>query len=140
MIDAALALAVRTAGVRWSPQNGDWFCLIDDSTEPWLIAPGAVEIAQIEGQPALLFHGASEWALDSVMAYEVMWLPSEQQMRELLIQHLGDAGQLQIDVTSAGVRCRVQIADWRYESSAIQAVDAYAATYLAVVAEVRLNS
>jgi hypothetical protein len=74
------------------------------------------------------------------MAYEVMWLPSEQQMRELLIQHLGDAGRLQIDVTSAGVRCRVQIADWHYESSAIQAVDAYAATYLAVVAEVRLNS
>jgi hypothetical protein len=137
MIDGALAQALRTAGVRWSPQNGDWFCLIDDPSEPWLVAPGAVELALMEGQPALLFHGASEWALDSVLAYEVLWLPSEQQVRQLVLELLGEQGRLSVDVTYAGTRCRVHYEDWQYEASALNATDAYALAYLAIQDRVR---
>jgi hypothetical protein len=137
MIDGALAQALRAAGVRWNPQNGDWFCLVDDPSEPWLVAPGAVELALIEGQPALLFHGASEWALDSVLAYEVLWLPSEQQIRQLVLELLGVDGRLSIDVTHVGTRCRVHVDDWQYEASALTAVDAYALAYLAVHGRIR---
>lgn len=137
MIDGALAQALRTAGVRWNPQNGDWFCLVDDPSEPWLVAPGAVELALMEGQPALLFHGASEWALDSVLAYDVLWLPGEHHVRQLLLALLGEHGRLSIDVTHAGTRCRVHVDDWQYEASALNATDAYALAYLAVHARIR---
>jgi hypothetical protein len=137
MIDGGLARALYDAGIRWQPANGDWFCLFDDTSEPWLIAPGAVELALIDGAPALLFHGASEWALDSVLAYEALWLPSETQVRELLMNTLGAQAVLQIEVWAQGMRCRAQVGDWRYEASSTQAVDAYALVLLAAMQNIR---
>jgi hypothetical protein len=137
MIDGGLAQSLYDAGIRWQPANGDWFCLFDDTSEPWLVSSGAVELALIDGSPALLFHGASEWALDSVLAHEALWMPSETQVRELLLTTLGPKAVLQIEVWAQGTRCRAQVGDWCYEASSTHAVDAYALVLLAAMQNIR---
>jgi hypothetical protein len=137
LIESTLARALFDTGIRWQPANGDWFCLFDDPSDTWLIAPGAVELALLEGSPALLFHGASEWALDSVLAHEALWLPSETQVRDLLMHTLGPHAVLQIEVWAQGTRCRAQVGDWRYEASSTHAVDAYALVLLATIQNIR---
>ncbi|MCX6014195.1 MAG: hypothetical protein NT020_01155 [Chloroflexales bacterium] len=136
MIDVALARALVTAGLRWQPTNGDWFCLFDEG-ESWLIAPGAIEIGQMDSAPVLMFHGASEWALDTVWAGEALWLPNASQLQLILMQFLGAQGTITLDVTAAGSRCRVRVADWLHEASAVNVEDAYGAVLLAVMQNVR---
>ena len=133
MIDGSLAQGLLEAGIRWQPANGDWFCLDTSDVEPWLIAPGAVELGLHDGDPVLMFHGASEWAMDAVHAVDAVWLPSEQQARVLLLEHLGAHAVVTLESRAEGVRCRVQQADWLFESSAVQAVDAYASVLLALL-------
>ena len=36
------------------------------------------------GPPILAFNGTTEWALDSLEAHHAVWLPREDQLRELL--------------------------------------------------------
>jgi hypothetical protein len=136
MIDVALARALVTAGLRWQPANGDWFCLFDDG-EAWLIAPGAIELGQMDGAPVLMFHGASEWALDTVWAGEALWLPNVSQLQQALLGYIGAHGTITLDVTATGSRCRAMFADWRYEASAVNVEDAYGAVLLAVLQNVR---
>jgi hypothetical protein len=50
---------------------------------------------------------------------------------------LGSQAVIQIEVWAQGTRCRVQVADWRYEASSTQAVDAYALVLLAAMQNVR---
>ena len=136
MIQYALAQALRDAGLRWAPQNGDWFSLFEEG-DVWLIAASGVELGIIDGAPALLFHGASEWALDTVWAGEATWLPSATQLHAALLQTLGAEATITLDATIAGVRCRVQFGEWRYEASAIDLADAYGSVLLAVLQNVR---
>ena len=136
MIQYTLASALREAGLRWAPQNGDWFCLFDEG-DAWLIAASGVELGIIDGAPALLFHGASEWALDTVWAGEATWLPSAAQLHTALLQTLGAEATVTLDATIAGTRCRVQFGEWRYEASALDIADAYGAVLLAVLQNVR---
>lgn len=136
MIQQSLARALHVAGLRWSPQHGDWFCLFDDG-DAWLIAPSGVELGLMDGAPVLLFHGASEWALDTVWAGEATWLPSAPQLQDALIQQLGPQAMLTLEVTASGSRCRVQVDDWRYEASAHDVADALGCVLLAVLQRVR---
>lgn len=139
MIAGELAAALQAAGVRWQPQNGDWFCLDTEDVEPWLVAAGAVELGIQDGHIVLMFHGASEWALDTVYAVEATWLPNETQLRTLLLAQCGPELVLTLETRSVGVRARAQLADWLYESSALDAADAYAGVLLAVLEKQRMN-
>lgn len=136
MIDVVLARALVTAGLRWQPANGDWFSLFDEG-EAWLIAPGAIELGQMDGAPVLMFHGASEWALDTVWAGEALWLPNASQLQRALTAYLGANGTFTLEVTATSSRCRATFADWSYEASAVNSEDAYGAVLLAVLQNVR---
>ncbi len=133
MIQGSLAQGLYDAGIRWQPANGDWFCLDTSDVDPWLIAPGAIELGLHDGATVLMFHGASEWAMDAVHAIDATWLPSEAQTRRLLMEHAGANAVVTLESRSEGVRCRIQQGDWLYESSATQAVDAYASVLLAIL-------
>jgi hypothetical protein len=70
----------------WTPANGDQFFIprpeIADSV--FLITDMVVELVVRDGQSRFHFNGTVEWALDSVESDEVVWLPREDQLRELL--------------------------------------------------------
>jgi hypothetical protein len=91
MISTGLARELREAGLVWTPASGDAF----------QIAPGGDHSADFEGDvftvsdmtieahaystgTVLGFNGTTEWALDSVAIDDALWLPREDQLRDLL--------------------------------------------------------
>jgi hypothetical protein len=86
VITLELARRLRTAGVRWTPAAGDRFVVPDRDMddEVFVISDMVVEVHDLPVGRLLGFNGTSEWALDSVLAHEVVWLPREDQLRALL--------------------------------------------------------
>ena len=86
MISRELAVALREAGVRWSPAAGDRFSLVDPAFEGDIFTLSDMTI-EAQGPPearVLGFNGTTEWALDSVEVQAALWLPREDQLRELM--------------------------------------------------------
>ncbi|MFT3860611.1 pilus assembly protein CpaE [Micropruina sp.] len=90
MIDADLATRLRDAGLGWRPTSGDRFIIPsgDFAGEVFVVAEMTIEVQDVPGGNAVFkFNGTTEWALDSVDARRVLWLPREDQLRD----ELGDA-------------------------------------------------
>ncbi len=82
-----LAEALRYAGLRWSPARGDRFLVPDRDLDDqvFVVSDMVIEAVDIPHGPRILaFNGTTEWALDSLEATEALWLPREDQLRELL--------------------------------------------------------
>ena len=90
MINFELALALRAAGLAWHPRRGDAFMVPDRDLddEVFVLSDMVIEPQDVpNGPPILAFNGTTEWALDSLEANDALWLPREDQLRDLL----GDA-------------------------------------------------
>ena len=86
MISLTNAQALSRAGVRWSPQAGDRFTVRTEEMtgEVFTVADMVVEAREYRTGTLLAFNGTTEWALDSVQLEQALWLPREDQLRELL--------------------------------------------------------
>ena len=86
MISRELALALEAAGVLWSPAVGDRFTLHDPAFtgEVFTLSDMTIQTQGTADARVLGFNGTTEWALDSVELREALWLPREDQIRELL--------------------------------------------------------
>lgn len=86
MITVELARALLDAGVLWQPAAGDRFVIDAEllTSEVFWISDLTVEVHTYRGQSLLGFNGTTEWALDSVTLDQALWLPREDQLRELL--------------------------------------------------------
>jgi hypothetical protein len=108
VISVGLALALRRAGLRWRPGDGDRFVVPDRGMDDtvFTISEMVVEVIQVPGGQQLSFNGTVEWALDAVQEHEVVWLPREGQLRALLgpaFQRLELDGDTYRCVTREGV-------------------------------------
>ncbi|WP_344305406.1 pilus assembly protein CpaE [Nocardioides bigeumensis] len=80
-----LAVARAAAGQDWSPSAGDRFHIPDrDIDQVFVISDMTIETAQLPSGLLIRFNGTTEWALDSIEAAEVVWLPREEQLRAML--------------------------------------------------------
>lgn len=86
MLTLQLARDLLAAGVLWQPQAGDRFIIDEEllTDEVFWISDLTVEVHSFDGQSILGFNGTTEWALDSVNLDQALWLPREDQLRELL--------------------------------------------------------
>ena len=87
MITVELARALlRESGVLWEPAAGDRFVIDAEllTGEVFWISDLTVEVQTYRDQSLLGFNGTTEWALDSVTLDQALWLPREDQLRELL--------------------------------------------------------
>lgn len=86
MVSVELAKALRDAGLRWLPQRGDHFVVTDKGMddEVFVLSDMTIEVHEFPTGPVIGFNGTTEWALDSLDKNEALWLPSEQQLRDLL--------------------------------------------------------
>lgn len=132
MISTDNAVALEAAGLVWHPSAGDRFVLrgTDMGGEVFTISEMVVEAHQYETGTVLGFNGTTEWALDSVSKEDALWLPREDQMRDLLggtFRSLARStdGRYQVLVELGGQPERVFTAD--------EAADAYAEALLALV-------
>jgi hypothetical protein len=89
MISVELATRVAAwrvaSGLDWVPAAGDRFHVPDrEIDEVFVISDMTIETAQLPSGLMIRFNGTTEWALDSIEADEVVWLPREEQLRDLL--------------------------------------------------------
>lgn len=81
-----LRAAMDAAGRKWQPRSGDRFAVPDRDLDDqvFVVSEMTIDIEQAIGGTIMKFNGTTEWALDSIAASEVLWLPREEQLRELL--------------------------------------------------------
>ncbi len=86
MISKDLARHLRDAGLEWVPAEGDRFWIPDRDLEEHVfsISEMVIEVRRIAQKRRIMFNGAVEWALDSIVQNEAIWLPSEAQLRDRL--------------------------------------------------------
>ncbi len=86
MISTELATALREAGLVWRPVSGDRFQLDEPEFEAdvFTVSEMTIEPRTYPTGTILAFNGTTEWALDSVALGDALWLPREDQLREML--------------------------------------------------------
>ncbi|MGR0218377.1 pilus assembly protein CpaE [Agromyces sp. ZXT2-6] len=111
MISRDLALQLRDAGLAWHPESGDRFQLdlpsnveADVEADTFTVSEMTIETRRYPTGTILAFNGTTEWALDSVALADAVWLPREDQLRELLratfrgLHRLPDAYEVEIEL------------------------------------------
>lgn len=86
MITVELGLRLRAAGMAWEPVSGDRFVIVDRDMdgEVFVVSELTIDVHDAPSGRLLRFNGTTEWALDSVAADAVVWLPREEQLRAAL--------------------------------------------------------
>jgi hypothetical protein len=81
--DLAAALAPLLS---WTPRDGDQFYIPREEIAESVFTVSAMVVERVtqHGETRFHFNGTVEWALDSVEADVVVWLPREDQLRELV--------------------------------------------------------
>jgi len=82
----AAARQLRRLGVRWDPRPGDRF-VVDQpemADSVFWVSDFTIDVHEYGAEQILGFNGTTEWALDSVTLSDCVWLPREDQLRELL--------------------------------------------------------
>ncbi|WP_223586862.1 pilus assembly protein CpaE [Microbacterium sp. OVT16B] len=111
MIARELAVALREAGLVWHPAEGDRFQLdlpdeveLEAEADVFTVSEMTIEARQTPSGTDLAFNGTTEWALDAVTLADAVWLPREDQLRDLLrgtfrrLTRLGDAFLVEIEI------------------------------------------
>jgi hypothetical protein len=100
-----LALRLREAGLAWKPAAGDRFTIPDRGLDDdvFVLSHMTIEVHELPHGPVIGFNGTVEWALDDVAQDEAVWLPREDQLRELLgagfrrLERFGDRYRVVVD-------------------------------------------
>lgn len=139
MIALELAKRLDEAGLEWVPSEGDKFAIPgrDLENEVFTVSEMTIEVQPVVGGKRIAFNGAVEWALDSIMQSEAIWLPSESQLRDRLgstFRELRQAGHEFV--------CSVSFEGTGREFRAPNPADAYGEALLELLRhpEVRLRS
>ena len=133
MIGLDLARSLRAAGLAWNPLPGDRFVVPDRGMddEVFVISNMVVEVQDAPSGQIIGFNGTTEWALDSLEHRQVVWMPRESQLRELL-----DERFLRLEAVTGGFAVVIVGADDEGEHREVDgdAESAYARALLAVLA------
>ncbi|GAB3708552.1 pilus assembly protein CpaE [Mariniluteicoccus flavus] len=86
MLTLDLARRLAAAGVLWEPRPGDRFAIDVEALadDIYWISDLTIELHHYADKSVLGFNGTTEWALDSIELDQTVWLPREDQLRELL--------------------------------------------------------
>jgi len=134
MISVELARALRDSGLVWHPKAQDNFLIdqIEVDADVFTLSDMTVEAHEFDTGTVLGFNGTTEWALDSVSLDDALWLPREDQLRELLA-----ASFQSLERTSDGYVVAAQIDGARQVFPAPDAANAYARALLALLDALR---
>ncbi|WP_158863281.1 hypothetical protein [Leifsonia sp. AG29] len=130
MIDDDTARLLRAAGLRWQPVSGDTFAIDrpDMGGERFTVSDMTIEPHHFDTGTILGFNGTTEWALDSLAVEEALWIPREDQLRELLgatFRHLAR--------TPDGYRVTIVLDGQERMFEAVDAATAYAQALLSLI-------
>jgi len=131
VISTDLALRLQAAGVEWTPSTGDRFVMLDRDLDDQVfsISEMVVEVRELPTGKLLCFNGTTEWALDSILQTDVVWLPREDQLRAMLGRAF-----VSLNATPAGFEVVVSRASGEERHLDVDAEGAYARAVLSVMA------
>lgn len=121
----------------WTPANGDQFFIPrpEISESVFTLSDMVVELVAAYGETRFHFNGTVEWALDSVESDAVVWLPREDQLRDLLSPWF-----LSLDGSSSGYVVTVSGPGRAHHTDPeAEAADAYARALLYVLNAARVS-
>lgn len=111
MITRELAVSLRDTGLIWHPADGDRFQLdlpddveLEAEADVFTVSEMTIEARQTPSGTDLAFNGTTEWALDAVTLADAVWLPREDQLRDLLrgtfrsLVRLEDSFRVEIEI------------------------------------------
>jgi hypothetical protein len=86
VIGGQVAQELRNAGLVWKPGPGDRFTIPDRDLDDdvFVLSHMTIEVHTLPEGQVIGFNGTTEWAMDDVELEEALWLPREDQLRELL--------------------------------------------------------
>ena len=134
MISFETARKLKQAGLSWTPALHDFFAIPERGMDEriFVISEMLVTVETVQGTPMILFQGASEWALDSLVTKESIWLPSEEQLRLALEAALLQTGRPELILSCGltGCTCSFHHQGIIKSFESDQACEAYAAGLL----------
>jgi hypothetical protein len=135
VISRELAADLRRAGLSWSPAKGDWFVVpgkgLDDLE--FVISEMVIETMRMAlGRQMLAFNGTTEWAMDTLAASDALWLPREDQLRDILGEAFMALEHLPGETRGYVVTTLIGNTEQRFVDVAVEA--AYARAALALLA------
>lgn len=134
MISLALARELREAGLVWKAGIHDFFAIPDRDLDDrlFVVTDVMAYLEILRGWPVVTFHGTAEWALDYILTTEVVWMPTEGQLRQELEDILrGEAEQkLQLNFKGESYVCEIYYQDQALQFNRPTAEEAYAAALL----------
>ena len=121
----------------WMPALHDFFGIPDrDLDDKVFVIDDMLSYVEIrDNLPVVTFHGVVEWALDYLVTSEVVWLPTEEQLRMSLIRRLGGerGNVLHLSSTNTGFQCEIQYKGEALAFEDSEASEAYSAALLHVL-------
>jgi hypothetical protein len=112
MIHLDLAKKLKQNGLQWQPALHDFFAIPDRGMDNrvFVISDMLANIEKLLGSQVVAFQGASEWALDYLVTSEAVWIPSDDQLRQHILERLpaGEGTAIRLDCTPGGCICRLQ--------------------------------
>ena len=136
MITLHLARQLKEAGLVWMTNTNDFFAIPDRGLDDkvFVLADMMAYTELVQGWPVVAFQGTAEWALDYILTSEVVWMPTEGQLRGALEGLLFPAeqpeAQLQLIRTPDGYVCLTASPAGTLSFSAPTAEEAYALALL----------
>lgn len=111
MITLENAMELKKAGLAWTPALHDFFAIPDRAMDDkvFVISDMLVTVDILQGMQVVAFQGASEWALDSLVTTDAVWLPTETQLRQRLEAALLASGRPELRLSSGLNGARVEI-------------------------------
>lgn len=132
LISFELAKRLRAAGLLWRPAWGDLFHIPDRHLDDraFVLADLSVEVTTLaDGIGAITFNGAVEWSLDYILTQEVVWMPSEAQLRATLGDRLRS-----LTLDDGTFACEIALPDGALERhTASTAAEAYGLALLSLL-------
>jgi hypothetical protein len=129
MISLKLAQKLKSTGLAWKPQINDFFAIPERGMDSrvFVISDMPANIEFRMGEQVVAFQGASEWALDTLITSEAVWMPSETQLRQALEEVLVKQPQPTIRLISrmGWSRCEIDIRGKTLMFESSDACDAY---------------
>lgn len=137
MISLELAQSLKNAGLVWQADLHHFFAIpergFDDRV--FVISDLMAHLDLLKGWPIVAFHGAVEWALDYILTTEVVWMPTEAQLRQELEEILLDEPEvlLQLSWQPQGYICDIRFRGESMSFTAKIASEAYGLALLHIL-------
>ena len=129
MLSITLARKLKDAGLVWVASENDYFAIPDRGLDDkvFVLADLQAQLDVFRGWPVVTFHGTAEWALDYILTSEVIWIPREDQIVNILMTLMPDnSGKaVSLDITADSVRCTISWNNQLVRFEAGTAADTY---------------